>query len=102
MAPLHARLLQIWDIRREFVITLLAIVTAAFVFFIGGWLRVDVVGLLVLSALALTGLVSAQEALAGFSSRGGHRVGHVHPFRGADAHRYRSSPRTAAAALHKA
>jgi di/tricarboxylate transporter len=50
------------------VITLLAIVTAAFVFFIGGWLRVDVVGLLVLSALALTGLVSAQEALAGFSS----------------------------------
>jgi di/tricarboxylate transporter len=50
------------------VITLLVIVTAAFVFFIGGWLRVDVVGLLVLSALALTGLVSAQEALAGFSS----------------------------------
>lgn len=47
---------------------LLAIVTAAFVFFVGGWLRVDVVGLLVLSALALTGLVTPQEALAGFSS----------------------------------
>ncbi len=50
------------------VIILLAIVAAAFVLFIGGWLRVDVVGLLVLSALALTGLVTAQEALDGFSS----------------------------------
>jgi di/tricarboxylate transporter len=49
-------------------IILLAIVTSALVVFIGGWLRVDVVGLMVLSALALTGLVSAQEALAGFSS----------------------------------
>lgn len=47
---------------------LLAIVTIALILFVGGWLRVDVVGLLVLSALALTGLVSAQEALAGFSS----------------------------------
>ena len=50
------------------VLLLLAIVGAALVLFIGGWLRVDVVGLLVLSALALTGLVTAQEALAGFSS----------------------------------
>jgi di/tricarboxylate transporter len=50
------------------VIILLTIVAAAFVLFIGGWLRVDVVGLLVLSALALTNLVTAQEALAGFSS----------------------------------
>ena len=50
------------------VIILLTIVAAAFILFIGGWLRVDVVGLLVLSALALTGLVTAQEALAGFSS----------------------------------
>jgi di/tricarboxylate transporter len=50
------------------VILLLAIVGLALVVFIGGWLRVDVVGLLVLSALALTGLVTAQEALAGFSS----------------------------------
>lgn len=47
---------------------LLAIVIAAFVLFIGGWLRVDVIGLLVLSALALTGLVTPREALAGFSS----------------------------------
>ncbi|HSM75033.1 MAG TPA: SLC13 family permease, partial [Desulfobacterales bacterium] len=50
------------------VILLFTIVTAALVLFIGGWLRVDLVGLLVLSALALTGLVTAQEALAGFSS----------------------------------
>ncbi|MCU0561863.1 MAG: SLC13 family permease [Desulfobacterales bacterium] len=49
-------------------VILLAVVCAALVLFIGGWLRVDVVGLLVLSALALTGLVSAEEALAGFSS----------------------------------
>jgi len=50
------------------VIILLTIVAAALVLFIDGRLRVDVVGLLVLSALALTGLVTAQEALAGFSS----------------------------------
>ncbi|MFO7687501.1 MAG: SLC13 family permease [Desulfobacterales bacterium] len=50
------------------VIILLTIVAAAFALFIGGWLRVDLVGLLVLSALALTGLVTTQEALAGFSS----------------------------------
>ncbi len=50
------------------VIMLLAIVAGALVLFIGGWLRVDLVGLLVLSALALTGLVNTQEALAGFSS----------------------------------
>ncbi len=47
---------------------LLLIVAAAFILFVGGWLRVDLVGLLVLSALALTGLVSAGDALAGFSS----------------------------------
>jgi len=50
------------------VIILLAILTAALVLFVSGWLRVDVVGLLVLSALAMTGLVTAQEALAGFSN----------------------------------
>ncbi len=50
------------------VVILLAILTTALVLFLGGWLPVDVVGLLVLSALALTGLVTAQEALAGFSS----------------------------------
>jgi di/tricarboxylate transporter len=47
---------------------LLVIVAAALVLFVGGWLRVDLVGLLVLSALALTGLVKPQEALTGFSS----------------------------------
>lgn len=47
---------------------LFIIVVAAFVLFVGGWLRVDLVGLLVLSALAITGLVSTQEALSGFSS----------------------------------
>ena len=47
---------------------LLLIVAAAFILFVSGWLRVDLVGLLVLSALALTGLVSAKDALAGFSS----------------------------------
>jgi len=50
------------------VLILLLIVAAAVIFFVGGWLRVDLVGLLVLSALALTGLVSSREALAGFSS----------------------------------
>jgi len=44
------------------------IFASALLVFVGGWLRVDLVGLLVLSALALTGLVSPQEALAGFSS----------------------------------
>lgn len=37
-------------------------------FFISGRLRADLVGLLVLSALALTGLITPREALAGFSS----------------------------------
>ncbi|MBR9986986.1 MAG: SLC13 family permease [Desulfosarcina sp.] len=50
------------------IIMLLAIVFVALVVFIGGWLSVDLVGLLVLSALALTGFVTAEEALAGFSS----------------------------------
>ena len=50
------------------LIILTAIIAIALVLFIGGWLSVDLVGLLVLSALALTGLVTATEALAGFSS----------------------------------
>ncbi|MDR2549703.1 MAG: SLC13 family permease [Desulfobulbus sp.] len=50
------------------LIILVAIILAALVLFIGGWIAVDVTGLLVLSALALTGLVSSTEALAGFSS----------------------------------
>lgn len=47
---------------------LLFIVLAALVLFIGGWLSADLVGIMVLSALALTGLVSPAEAVAGFSS----------------------------------
>ncbi|MCJ8501659.1 SLC13 family permease [Desulfatitalea alkaliphila] len=50
------------------ILLLLVIVAIAFVLFVGGWLRVDLVGLMVLSALALTGLVTPREALAGFSS----------------------------------
>lgn len=50
------------------LLLLTTIIAAALVVFIAGWLRVDLVGLLVLSALALTGLVSPQDALAGFSS----------------------------------
>ena len=46
----------------------LGLLAFAIVLFVTEWLRVDVVGLLVLSALALTGLVNPQEALAGFSS----------------------------------
>jgi len=50
------------------LILLIVIILAALVLFIGGWISVDLVGLLVLSALALTGLVTTNEALAGFSS----------------------------------
>lgn len=49
-------------------IILAAIIGVALVLFINGRLPVDVVGLLVLAALALTGLVTPTEALAGFSS----------------------------------
>ena len=50
------------------LVLLMVIVLAALVLFIGGWLSVDVTGLLVLATLALTGLVSPEEAVAGFSS----------------------------------
>jgi len=50
------------------LILLAGITLGALVLFIGGWLAVDLVGLLVFSALALTGLVGPEEALAGFSS----------------------------------
>lgn len=50
------------------IVLLLVIVAAALVLFVSGWLAVDVVGLMVLSTLALTGLVTTQEALSGFSS----------------------------------
>lgn len=47
---------------------LATILLVAFALFIHGRLPVDVVGLLVLSSLALTGLVTPHQALAGFSS----------------------------------
>lgn len=50
------------------LVLLMGITLVALVLFIGGWLAVDLVGLLVFSALALTGLVGPEEALAGFSS----------------------------------
>jgi di/tricarboxylate transporter len=50
------------------IITLLVILGAALVLFVSGRVRADLVGLLVLASLALTGLVSTTEALAGFSS----------------------------------
>jgi di/tricarboxylate transporter len=50
------------------LIILSLIVLVALAVFIGGWLPVDVVGITVLAALALSGLVTAEEALAGFSS----------------------------------
>jgi di/tricarboxylate transporter len=51
------------DIVLVFAITILAIVL-----FITEWIRVDVVALLVLVSLALTGLVSPVEAISGFSN----------------------------------
>jgi len=50
------------------LLILCLIIVAALVLFIGGWIPVDVTALLVLSSLTLTGLVSAGDALAGFSS----------------------------------
>lgn len=50
------------------IVLLLVILGAAVLFFVSGWLRVDLVALLVLSSLALTGLATPSEALAGFSN----------------------------------
>jgi di/tricarboxylate transporter len=46
----------------------LAIVVAAIVLYATEWIRMDLVSLLVLLTLGLTGLVSAEEAFAGFSN----------------------------------
>ena len=45
-----------------------AILGIAILLFVTEWVRVDLVGLMVLLALALTGLVSTEQALAGFSN----------------------------------
>ena len=46
----------------------LLLLVAALVLFITEWLRMDVVALLMLCALALLGLVSPSEAVSGFSN----------------------------------
>jgi di/tricarboxylate transporter len=46
----------------------LAILVAAIVLFVTEWLRVDVVAIGVMVALMLTNLLTAQEAIAGFSN----------------------------------
>jgi di/tricarboxylate transporter len=50
------------------ILIVLAILVGAIVLFVTGWLRMDLTALLVLAALAITGLVTPTEALAGFSS----------------------------------
>ena len=51
----------------EIVLTLLIVVIAA-LFFVTEWVRADVVALLVLVFLAISGLVTPEEAVAGFSN----------------------------------
>jgi di/tricarboxylate transporter len=46
----------------------LAILAVAFLLFVTEWLRMDVVALLVLGALAVTGLVPPEQTLSGFSN----------------------------------
>ena len=50
------------------IVLVLAILVAAMVLFVTGWLRMDLTALVVLAILALTGLVTPGQALAGFSS----------------------------------
>lgn len=50
------------------IITVFAITLLAILLFITEWVRVDVVALLVLVSLALTGLVTPLEAISGFSN----------------------------------
>ncbi|MEZ4769519.1 MAG: SLC13 family permease [Caldilineales bacterium] len=50
------------------ILATFAILLAAVVLFVTNWLRMDLVALLVLGALALTGLLTPAEALAGFAN----------------------------------
>ncbi len=50
------------------IVLVLTILVAALVLFITEWLRMDLVALLVLCALALSGVIDTREALSGFSS----------------------------------
>ena len=49
-------------------ILVLVILVAALILFVSEKLRVDVVAMIVLAALVITGLVTPEEAFAGFSS----------------------------------
>jgi len=49
-------------------VLVLLILTVAVILFITEWLRVDLIALLVLASLALTGLVTPEQALSGFSN----------------------------------
>ena len=50
------------------IATVFTIMAAAIILFITEWVRMDVVAMMVLGSLALTGLVSTSEALSGFSN----------------------------------
>jgi len=50
------------------IILVFTILGAAILLFITNWVRVDLVGLIILASLAITGLVSPSEALSGFSN----------------------------------
>ncbi|MBR9997592.1 MAG: SLC13 family permease [Cyclobacteriaceae bacterium] len=51
------------------VIILCVIITVALVLFISEWIRLDVVALLIMSGLILTGILSPVEAIEGFSNQ---------------------------------
>ncbi len=53
--------------RMDIILTLLILLTAI-VLFATEWVRMDIVSMLILLAVALTGLVSVEEAFAGFSN----------------------------------
>ncbi len=50
------------------VIQITIIIAAIIIFFVTGWIRMDIVPLLIPFALVVTGLVSAEEVFLGFSS----------------------------------
>jgi di/tricarboxylate transporter len=50
------------------ILIVLAVVVLAILFFVTEWVRYDVVGLLVLLTLAITGLITDEQALRGFSN----------------------------------
>ena len=51
------------------IIIVFAILVLAVILFITDWVRMDIVALLVLASLAITGLITPEQALSGFSSQ---------------------------------